>query len=133
MLTMATRKVDVSNLAAVVADYLKEYGDEVRDALEEAQKATAKDVVKELRAGGDYETHATGNKYNKGWTSTTEASRLGSVTVVHNTAVPGLAHLLEFGHAKRNGGRTRAFPHIAPVADSVEEKFVTALEKQLKK
>lgn len=130
---MANRRIDSSGLASLVAEYLNAYGSEVKDALEEAQKTTAKEVVKELRAGGGYQTHATGAKYNKGWTSKTEASRLGSATVVYNSAVPGLAHLLEFGHAKRNGGRTRAFPHIAPAADSVEQKFEAAFEKQLNK
>lgn len=30
---------------------------------------------------------------------------------------PGLPHLLEKGHAKIGGGRTRAFPHVKPAAD----------------
>ncbi len=41
---------------------------------------------------------------------------------------PGTAgHLLEFGHALRKGGRTRAFPHIAPA----EEKAAQILEKEV--
>lgn len=30
---------------------------------------------------------------------------------------PGLPHLLEKGHAKIGGGRTRAFPHVKSAAD----------------
>ena len=30
---------------------------------------------------------------------------------------PGLPHLLEKGHAKIGGGRTRAYPHVKPAAD----------------
>lgn len=34
--------------------------------------------------------------------------------------MPGLAHLLEDGHARIGGGRTRAFPHVR---DAAEEAF----------
>lgn len=30
---------------------------------------------------------------------------------------PGLPHLLEKGHAKAGGGKTRAYPHVKPAAD----------------
>ena len=40
-----------------------------------------------------------------------------------------LAHLLEKGHAKRGGGRTKAVPHIAPA----EESAVKQLESDIKK
>lgn len=127
---MAHQTIDASNLASVVGQFLAEYGEEAKTAIEEASKSTAKEVVKDLRKGGGYNG---GAKFNKGWTSKTEAARLGSATTVYNSTQPGLAHLLEFGHAKRNGGRTRAFNFIAPVADSVEQKFEKAFEKALNK
>lgn len=127
---MASRKIDTSGLRDTINSYLTEYGQDASRAIEEASKTTAKEVVRELRKGGDYKG---GERFNKGWTSKTETTRLGSETVVYNSTMPGLAHLLEFGHAKRNGGRTRAFNFIAPVADSVEKKFESAFEKALNK
>lgn len=127
---MANRTIDVSGLRNVINDYLAEYGEEASKAITEASKTTAKEVVKELRKGGGYNG---GERFNKGWTSKTETSRLGTSTTVYNSTKPGLAHLLEFGHAKRNGGRTRAFNFIAPVNDSVEKRFEAAFEKALSK
>lgn len=121
-------KIDSQSLADVINGYLEEYGSGVRDAIEAASKQVAKDVVKELKQGGGF--GGTG-EFNRGWTSKTEQTRLGSGTVVYNKSQPGLAHLLEFGHVKTNGGRTKAFNFIAPINDSVEEKFVQAFKQSI--
>lgn len=121
-------KIDSQRLADVINGYLEEYGSSVREAIETSSKKVAKEVVKELKQGGGF--GGTG-EFNKGWTSKTETTRLGSGTVVYNKTAPGLAHLLEFGHAKQNGGRTKAFNFIAPINDSIEDKFVQAFEQSI--
>ena len=121
-------KIDSQALAATINGYLEEYGDEVRDAIEASSKKVAKDVVKDLKKGGGF--GGTG-EFNKGWTTKTEQTRLGASTVVYNKTQPGLAHLLEFGHAKRGGGRTTAYNFIAPINDSVADRFVQAFEESI--
>lgn len=121
-------KIDAKDLASTVNKYLEEYGDSVQDAIEETAKSVAKDVVKELKRGGGF---GGSGAFNKGWTSKTEKTRLGAEAVVYNSALPGLTHLLEFGHAKRNGGRTEAFNFIAPINDATEDKFVRKLEETI--
>lgn len=124
---MAVR-IDSSHLADAINDILDEYGDEAREALEASSKKTGQAVAKELKKAGDF--GGTG-EFKKGWTSKTELTRTGASTVVYNKTQPGLAHLLEFGHAKANGGRTRAFNFISPIADTVEEKFLEAFSSQM--
>lgn len=121
-------KIDAKDLAATVNKYLAEYGDSVQDAIEETAKSVAKDVVKELKKGGDFKGSGA---FNKGWTSKTEKTRLGAEAIVYNKSLPGLAHLLEFGHAKANGGRTTAYNFIAPINDATEDKFVEKLEESI--
>ena len=47
----------------------------------------------------------------------------------------GLVHLLEKGHAKVGGGRTRAFPHMAPGYDegapAFEKKLLEGVDRVL--
>lgn len=121
-----TIKADM--LADTVSKILSEYGDECMDVLEESVKNVTKEAANELKSAGSF--GGTG-KYRKGWKAKTQKKRISVEGVVYNTTAPGLTHLLEFGHAKQNGGRTRAFPHIEPVNEKAQGKIVEELERKL--
>lgn len=125
-----SKVVGVGQLAAAVGEILDAYGDQALRAIEEAAPKVGREARKELEAASPRGN--TGKPYAQGWTVKTEHGRLGIRVIVHNKSKPGLTHLLEFGHALRNGGRSRAFPHIAPVNQAAQEKFVELVEKGLR-
>ena len=122
--------IKADELTRAITQILDDYGPMAQEAIEDACKVVAKDAVKTLKKGGGF--GGTG-EFNKGWTSSTESDRLGSITTVYNKTQPGLAHLLEFGHAKRGGGRTKAFNFIAPVADSIADKLIDEVANYVEK
>ena len=122
-------KVTVDNLSQVVGEILDEYGDEVKKNLDEVTKRVAKSGVQALKASS--KSTFMGNKYWKSWTATQEKSdRWGSSYVIHST-MPGLPHLLENGHATRNGGRVDGRPHIKPVEDQLVTEYIKGVERSL--
>lgn len=119
------------NLEKAIESILSEYGDEVSHVLGDVIKDVAKDSVKDLKAFN--QGRKPWEHYPEGWTYKIEKGRLGIEGVVHNKDHYQLTHLLEFGHAKRNGGRTAAFPHIAEVNDYAQKEVLKRLEEKLAK
>ena len=121
--------IDADNLYSTLKEYIDEYGDEAVKANEEAIRKTAKEVTRELKKAGSF--GGTG-KYRKSITNEIRKTRIGVSATIGAGKQAGLTHLLEFGHAKRNGGRTTAFNFVAPINDTVEEKYMKAMEDLLK-
>ena len=121
--------VPVDGLASAIADALQQYTDEVTTGIKNAEDITAKECKANLEADSpDGATH----KYKKGWkVSVTTNTPLEKHTVIHNKEYR-LTHLLENGHATRNGGRTRAFPHIKKNEEIANATFEKRVEEVLR-
>ena len=52
---------------------------------------------------------------------------------MYNKEYPSLTHLLEFGHATKNGGYVNPQPHIRETEDKYREKFVEEFEREAKR
>ena len=131
------KKTTVDNLANEIAKSLEDFVGVTEEACEKGVLMTSQDVVDALRAAhpaesGDYSDWS--KEYNQGWTFRKKKSKTyktGILSTVWNEKHYRLTHLLEKGHAKVNGGRTRAFPHIAPVADKAEQQLVENIRKNI--
>lgn len=121
-------KIGVFDLRDAINDILTEYGDQAKEAVELACRDTAKDAARELQSAGKFEG---GKEYRKGWTLKVELTRTGATAIVYNKTKPGLSHLLEFGHALRDGGRSTAFNFIAPIDATVGDKLLDNIDKRL--
>ena len=122
---MGTR-INVDQLAATVMKELENYADTTTDGVKAAVKKAADTVKKEISAGAPVRT----GKYAKSWaTKTTAESSHALEITVHSRNRYQLAHLLEHGHAKRNGGRVAARPHIA----AAEQDGIEELEREIER
>lgn len=123
------RKVGIDGLQAAVKKILKDYGDEVAEKNEEVVQKIARRGATALKqeAGAKFKGH----KYAAGWGVTFEGDRIHKTAIIHNKKIPGLAHLLEHGHAKRGGGRVDGTIHIKPVEDEIVKLFEDTLTEEL--
>lgn len=129
---MAVVNSSKMNFAEIVNEYLYSYSSDVYEAMYEAIDSTSKDAVKKLKAASPKSQG--GGDYAKGWTRQLDKGRLTvGATVYGKSGTYQLAHLLENGHATRNGGRTKEIVHIKPVEEwAVNECEDRILDKLVK-
>lgn len=125
---MAGQTVNVDGLAAAVMDGLKEYADLASDKMKSAVKKSAKTVRNDIKGSAPSRT----GRYAGSWTTkTTKESSNALEVTVYSPSRYMLAHLLEFGHAKRGGGRVAARPHIAAAEQHGMEQLESEIERSL--
>ena len=122
MRCLATIRLD--HLDNEIARILTQYTETVENGLETAQKRAASKAVKELKATSPNRTP----KYALGWRS----KKTSDGRVVYNATSGQLTHLLEKGHALRQGGRTRAIVHIRPVEQNLITEYVQDVERVIR-
>lgn len=111
-----------------VSEILKAYSYEIQDGITELAEEVAKNGKNDLKNSKNTYQVRTG-KYNKGWRVKLDKGDRYVHATIYNATDYQLTHLLEKGHATRNGKRTRAFKHIEPIHDECCEKFESGVEK----
>ena len=121
-------------LSKVVMDYLKNYKEDIDEEVVEVVDEVTRKAKDELKQTSPRGEGSRTNPYYKGWAVKLSKKRTGVYhKVIWNRTNYQLTHLLEFGHATRNGGRTRAIPHIRPVEEKYNVEFVDKLEKKIRR
>ena len=124
---------DINGLADAIMDAMLEYTEEVEEAIPDIVDGTADAMVKEIRTSAPKRT----GEYAKGWTSRKLGERTrskeGYAKLICNPKRYSIAHLVEYGHAKRDGGRVSGKPHIRPVCDKLLPEFEKKIEEAVKR
>lgn len=129
--------MDTGNLVNAVNSILEKYQDDVNEGIARAFDDIGDVTLQKIRMaseqGGYGAEHFNDKKYSKGWTKTVEKHKISGnfSATIYNKKYYRLTHLLEKGHAKRNGGRTTAYPHIAPVQNEMDELSVKIIEEAI--
>lgn len=126
-----SKAIKPEELQKVLFDYLENYREDIQEDIVGCTDKITKEARDELK-----QTSPKGRRgeYCKGWAVKLQKKhKLKYEKVVWNKTNYQLTHLLEFGHATRNGGRTKAITHIKPVEEKYNLKFVDLVEEKIRR
>lgn len=123
-------KVDIGSIADAIAKELSDYTRDVAEGVKEAADETTSELLKNTKADAPKRY----GKYKKAIATKTLHESDYEKRVVWYVKSPHyrLSHLLEKGHAKRGGGRVRAYPHIEKNAEKAKEDFEKRAKEVIK-
>lgn len=125
--------VSIDKLSDAILKQLETYEEEVTEVMKKSVDKASDDCMRTIKSHISFE-QPTG-KYVKNFRLKT--SYEDEYTKRKTWYVAGgqhrLTHLLELGHAKVNGGRTRAFPHIQYGEEVAQTNLMNYLKEGMQK
>lgn len=119
--------VSIDDFADELVSCFAKYKGNVTEAIEETVSKTAKATVKELKIKAPKQS----GRYAKSFAQ--KRSGNDGEKIVYNKEHYHLTHLLEHGHAMRNGGRTKPISHIGPArgksVKELEENIIQIIKR----
>lgn len=120
---MQNSLIGVDELANTIEKALEDYSQDVTDALKKEVRQVADETAQELKRISP-RSKRKGKHYANGWRAKTAFESQTDIRMeVYNASKPQLTHLLEDGHAKKNGGRVEGIPHISVALKHADEKL----------
>ena len=127
---MVNSHINVDSLASEVIKRLNEYQGITDEIVSEAVKEVTKEAVSDLKSSSPKRT----GYYAKSWKSGPKKVKKGTAKTVYSDAPHyRLTHLLENGHASRNGGRVNAITHIEPAEQNAMEELERKIKEKIER
>ena len=125
--------ITVDQFAKLIAKTLEDYEEGVEESIEKVIQEVAEDTLEDLESNPIIPEQT--GEYQKGFYLKNIYKGRGKEKGIHKIVVANkkyqIGHLLENGHATRNGGRTKAFPHwkdAQEIADTLPDRLKGVLE-----
>lgn len=124
--------IDIGEIAKTIARELNTYTRDVADGVKAAVDTTSKELLENTRADAPVRT----GDYKKAMRVKTlhesDYEKRNRWYVDPKTGEYRLSHLLEKGHAKRGGGRVKAYPHIENNREKAEARFTERVKEVIR-
>lgn len=125
---MGRKKISIDDLYNEVEKTINDFEKSVEEKTSDLAVEYGKIAKSMLRSESPKRT----GHYSKGWAYKKQTSKGKVVNVtVYNKTDYRITHLLEYGHAKRGGGRVQAIPHIKPIEEKIQDEFPEAVAKAI--
>lgn len=131
--------IDIDDFASALAKELSDYTLDIAKGVRQATDDVSKEMLANIRSDSPKRKRKSKRKRKNGSTHKKYTSVMALKTEVDNVyelkkrwyvkePYYRLPHLLENPHKTRNGGRTRAFPHIKKNEEKAQKSFEQKVE-----